>query len=262
MATRLVQTRALRRTCTCTTLLCGTCKIGYCDHDARANLLGVSAAHAGIRAGHFGSRTDCLPDLHTLSLQIQTCRATRENMTRRPPGITWTGHHPRSDTRRTATLAGVSGPPRGYQSDYEDRSRQWEDHKASGPATEKERVSEVVAVAELEVVDNRDKDLGRAAADSATYIAPAHNTWDSPAETDTEKEAFRSRLGELHRLLDNRKESFSATYKKNAEPNDRAYDMSQMTVQALDTLVAEYGNFEVSMKKVTSEHEEGMCCVQ
>ena len=105
-------------------------------------------------------------------------------------------------------------------------------------------------MAELEVVDKLDKSHGRAAADSATYTAPAHNTWDSPAETDTEKEAFRSRLGELHRMLDNRKESFSATYKKNAEANDRAYDMSQMTVQAMDTLVEEYGNFEVSMKKV------------
>ena len=33
-------------------------KIGYCDHDACANLLGVSVAYDGIGTGHFGSRTD------------------------------------------------------------------------------------------------------------------------------------------------------------------------------------------------------------
>ena len=89
---------------------------------------------------------------------------------------------------------------RGYQSDYEDRSRQWEDHKASGPAKEKKGVSEAVAVAEVVAVENRDKNNGRAAAISATYTASAHSAWDSPA-------AFRSRFGEPHRQLSNRKGS-------------------------------------------------------
>ena len=50
----------------------------------------------------------------------------------------------------------------------------------------------------------------------------------------TEKDAVRSRLGELHRLLNNRKGSLNATYNKNAEANDRAYDMNLKTIQALD----------------------------
>ena len=71
------------------------------------------------------------------------------------------------------------------------------------------------------------------------------------------KEAFRSRLGELRRLLNNRKGSLSATYKKTAEANDRAYDMNQRTIRALEALAEEYTSVEPSMKKVTSEHEEG-----
>ena len=73
----------------------------------------------------------------------------------------------------------------------------------------------------------------------------------------TEKEAVRSRLGELHRLLNNRKGSLNATYNKNDEANDTAHDVNVKTIQALDTLAEEYGNFEATMKKVTFEHEEG-----
>ena len=69
-------------------------------------------------------------------------------------------------------------------------------------------------MAEVEAVEHRDKKHGRAAADSATHTAPAHSAWDSPAATATEKEAGKSRLGELHRLLNNRKGSLSATYKE------------------------------------------------
>ena len=70
-----------------------------------------------------------------------------------------------------------------------------------------------LAVAEVEVVDDRDKNLGRAAADNAASSAAAHTTWDSAGATATDEEATRSRLGELHRLLNNRKGSLSATYK-------------------------------------------------
>ena len=53
------------------------------------------------------------------------------------------------------------------------------------------------------------------------------------------------------------KGSLSATYQKNAEANDGAYDMNQNTIQALDSLAEEYGVSEVTMKKVMFEHEEG-----
>ena len=100
------------------------------------------------------------------------------------------------------------------------------DHKPSGLAKENEGVSEVVAVTEVEVVENRDKNHGRAATDSATSTAPAHSAWDFASATATEKEGTRSKLVEFHCLLNNRKGSLSATYKKNAEANDRAYDMN------------------------------------
>lgn len=59
-----------------------------------------------------------------------------------------------------------------HQCDYDDRSRQWEDHKAHCPAEENEEVFEAVAVAEVEAVENRDQNHGRPAADSATCTAP------------------------------------------------------------------------------------------
>ena len=117
-------------------------------------------------------------------------------------------------------------------------------------------VSEVVAVTEVEVVENRDKNHGPTAADNAASTAPAHTTWDSAAAPATEKEV----LGweELHRLLINRQGSLSATYKKIAEANDKAYDMNQKTVQALYTLAEECSILEVTMKKkVMFEYEEG-----
>ena len=50
-------------------------------------------------------------------------------------------------------------------SNYDDGSRQREDHKACGPAKENEGVPEAVVVAEVEAVDNSDKHLGRATDD-------------------------------------------------------------------------------------------------
>ena len=64
-------------------------------------------------------------------------------------------------------------------------------------------------------------------------------------DTATEKDAIIRRLGELHRMLNSRKGSLCATYKKNAEANDKAYDLNQKTAQALDALATD---------NVTSEH--------
>ena len=58
-------------------------------------------------------------------------------------------------------------------------------------------------------------------------------------------------------MLNSRKGSLNATYKKNSDANDRAYDLSQKTVQALDALAAEYFACEATMANVTSEHEAG-----
>ena len=97
---------------------------------------------------------------------------------------------------------------------------------------------------------------GRVAGQRREHRASAHYLGLCDGNGDGE-EAVQSRLGELHRMLNNRKGSLSATHKKNAEANDRAYDMNQKTIQAPDALAEEYGTFEASMKKVTFEHEEG-----
>ena len=178
--------------------------LGHCDHSMRANLLGVSVAYEGIRTGLFGSRTDCLPDQHTPAPYSDMSRYTQEN----DQASSWynRGWAPPAKQHTKNSYSGWSKrATRGYQSDYEDRFRQWEDNKPSGPVKGTEGVSKVVTVTEFEVVENRDKKHGRAATDNAASTAPAHTTWDPAAATATEKEAIRSRLGELHRLLNNSK---------------------------------------------------------
>ena len=57
------------------------------------------------------------------------------------------------------------------------------------------------------------------------------------------------RMWELHRPLNNRKESLSATYKKNTEANTKVY--------AVDVLAEYYEILQETMKNVTYETEEG-----
>ena len=85
---------------------------------------------------------------------------------------------------------------RGYQSDYDDWSRQWEDSKPSGSTKDNEGVTEVAIVEKVEVVENRDRYHRRVATDTAASTAPAHSTWDSATAMSTEKEAVRTRLGD------------------------------------------------------------------
>ena len=54
-----------------------------------------------------------------------------------------------------------------------------------------------------------------------------------------------------------RKRSLSATYKKNAEANDKAYDLNQKKKHALDALAEDYVTFEATVANVTCEHEAG-----
>ena len=124
----------------------------------------------------------------------QTCRTTRESVAKRPPGKTRDWAPPAKQHTRTATLVGVGGPPtvtsRIAKIRFNGRTT-----RPVGRRQKNEGASEALAVAEVEAVENRDKNNRRAAADSATYIASAHRL------TATVKEATRSRLGELHRSL-------------------------------------------------------------
>ena len=120
-----MRTRVLRRTCTCTTLLGGVCQISYCDHDVRASLLGFFVACDCIRAGHSGSRTDCLlPDTHLL--RVQTCLVTHGS----GQASSWYNSPAKQHTKNC--YSGWSKrDTRGYHSDNDDLSRQWEDRKPS-----------------------------------------------------------------------------------------------------------------------------------
>ena len=131
---------------------------------------------------------DCLlPNKHLL--RILTCLTTRRGMVKRPPGTTGIGLLSRSNTRRTVTLGGTSGPPVGYQSDYEDRSRQ------SDSTKDNKEAAEVVTVAEVEVVESRDWNHGRAVTENVVGVTQASTACDSTLALATESDIVRSRLG-------------------------------------------------------------------
>ena len=147
-------------------------QMGYCDHSCVCMPFGVSVACDGIRTGHFGSRTDCVPGQHIFDPYSDMSRYARDygraslwyNRDWAPPSKHLTKYSYSGWSKRSARF---------YPSDYDDRSRQWEDHKASGPAKENEGVPEAVVVAQVEAVDNRDKHQGRATDDSAAHTASA-----------------------------------------------------------------------------------------
>ena len=56
-------------------------------------------------------------------------------------------------------------------------------------------------------------------------------------------------------MLNSRKGSLNTTYMRNAEANDKAYDLNQKSVLALDALEKEYVDFEVT--NVAHEQEAG-----
>ena len=101
------------------------------------------------------------------------------------------------------------------------------------------------------------KNQGRTATSDATGSKAANATGNSTGDAATEKEATMRRMGELHRLLNSRKGSLHATYRTNTEANDKAYDLNQKSMQALDALAKEYIDFEAIMANVTSEQEAG-----
>ena len=76
---------------------------------------------------------------------------------------------------------------------------------------------ETWADAEVEIVDEHDRCQGQAATTEATDRKAADATGSSTGDDATDKEAVKRQLSELHRLLNSRKGSLDATYRKNAE---------------------------------------------
>ena len=85
----------------------------------------------------------------------------------------------------------------------------------------------------------------------------ANTTGNSVGDAATETDATLRRLVKLHPLSNSRKGSLNATYKNNTDANDKAFDLNQKSLHALDALAAEYVAFEATMANVTSEHEAG-----
>ena len=119
------------------------------------------------------------------------------------------------------TLDGAGVPARGYH------SHEWDEDVSRGLTQSRGVQPETWADAEVEIVDERDKNQGR------------------PLRTMPWAVRQQTPLGTLWGV------------QKNAEANDRAHDLNQNSLQALDALAKEYVDFEATKANVTSEHEAG-----
>ena len=142
------------------------------------------------------------------------------------------------------TSSGWKRATRGYY------SHEWDEDASRGSTQTREVQREAWA-------DAGDKNQERTPTNDAVSSKTANAAGNSAGDAATEKDATMRRLGKLHLLLSNREGSFSAMYKKNADANDKAYDLNQKSIQALDALAKEYVDFEATMANVTSEHGAG-----
>ena len=95
---------------------------------------------------------------------------------------------------------------------------EWGESIPRGPDKTKGVQPETGTDAEVAIVDDRDKNQRKVATNDAVGSTTANTT--------AEKDARMRRLGELHRLLNSRKGSLNATYKKNTKANDKAHDLN------------------------------------
>ena len=98
---------------------------------------------------------------------------------------------------------------------------------------------ETWTVGEVEIVGEQSRGQGRASTE-ATDRKAAGATGSFTGDAATDQEAVKRRLSELHRLLNSRKVSLNATYRKNAKANTTSTKSQQ---QALDALAKEYVDF-------------------
>ena len=110
---------------------------------------------------------------------------------------------------------------------------------------------ETWADAEVEVVDERDKNKGRAATNDAVSSKTAIATGNSAGDAATEKEGDAA-IGGLHRLQNSRNGSLNANYMENTDANDKACDLNPKFIQASDALAKEYVDFVATR---ANEHE-------
>ena len=140
-------------------------------------------------------------------------------------------------------------------------SHEWDEDASRGSPSARGVQKETWADAEVEIVDERYRSQGKAGTTDATDKEAADATGSATGDAATEKEAVKRRLGELRRLLNSRKGSLNATYRKNAEANDKAYDLNQKSIQALDARAKKYVDFEVTMAMLHMSKRPEMHCM-
>ena len=130
---------------------------------------------------------------------------------------------------------------RGYPSDYDGWSHQWEDSKPSDATKDNEGAAEVENEVEVDVVESRDRNLGCADAENAAGIAQVSKACDSAKANAAEKDTSSPPHQPKGKSQRNKK--------KNADANTKACNLNHKNMQALDTLAEEYEAFEVCMTK-------------
>ena len=136
---------------------------------------------------------------------------------------------------------------RGYQTNYDrdDRRHEWDGHVSRGS-----NQARWAAAADIEIVDERDSNPRIAHANNAAGSGPDTATLVFVGDAATEKDAIPRRLGEHHRRVNNRNKSLNGSCRKNTDANEKAYDLNQKSIQALDALAKEYVDFEATMANV------------
>ena len=222
----------LHRTCTCTCWLSTRASHGYCDCGTRARLLNILQHLMGLAQAISASGKSCFV-CSTPSTHLAMPRYTR-------------------DYGKSSSWYAKGWAPSTFSGWSKRASRVYYSHEWD-EGTE----PETWADAEVEIVDERERTQGKAATTDATDRKAADAPGSSIEDAATEKESVKRRLGKLHGLLNSRKGSLNATYRKNAEANDKAYDLNHQSIQALDALAKEYVDLEVTMANVAHEQEAG-----
>ena len=186
----------------------------YCEVVARMDL----GSHPALRTGHFGSQAKVYCQTHLLHSRPLS-RYTRERG--------WTSFWYNKEW----------APPSDKQQKVKNSSCTWCERCTFGNPAEREERYNQCDVGKLHdsakddeggAIEGRDKSQGCDGTEDVQGVPKASDS--SP----TDAVSVRSMLWEPQRLLNNRKGSLSATYKRSAEANTRAHDLHQKPIQALD----------------------------
>ena len=145
---------------------------------------------------------------------------------------------------------------RGYPSEYDGWSHHWEEGKPSDSTKDSERTAEIGNGAEVEIVESRDRNQGCAGTEFAAGTTQASKASDVAVASATKKDTYGRGWENSIACRTTERVALALLIKRTPGVN-RAYDLNQRKMQALDTLAEEYEAFEVTMKKVACEHEEG-----